>query len=63
MCDLCGCGFGSARVRLAGANDVPVTLAAIPVKIVAPSAAGERPQPQRQQGIRDSLLQRAPRSP
>jgi len=62
MCDLCGCGFGSARVRLASANDVPVTLAAIPVRIVEPGA-GERLQPERQQGIKDPLLQRAPRSP
>lgn len=62
MCEMCGCGVGKGVPRAVEAA-APVTLAAIPVRIVEPSAAGKRLQPQRQQGIKDPLLQRAPRSP
>jgi hypothetical protein len=61
MCEFCGCGALRRGARTAGANDVPVTLAAIPVKIVAPGALRERPTPRVQRGIGQLPPQRAPR--
>lgn len=62
MCEMCGCGAVTRGARLAGASDVPVTLAAIPVKIVEPSAGRERLARQVQRVIKYQLPQRAPRS-
>lgn len=62
MCEMCGCGAVKAGPRLASANDVPVMLAAIPVRVVEPSAGGKHPGPRLQQAVKDPLSQRAPRS-
>jgi hypothetical protein len=40
----------SAISNTAGANDVPVTLAAIPVKVVEPGASRERQEPRVRRG-------------
>lgn len=61
MCEMCGCSMVKAGPR--AANAVPVTLAAIPVRIIEPIAKNARATRQRQQSLNDPLLQRAPRSP
>lgn len=63
MCEMCGCGSGKADLRLARANDVPVTLAAVPVRIVEPGAQGEPAVHQRRPRSEDPLSQLAPRAP
>lgn len=63
MCEMCGCGAAKGSPRLASANAVPTTLAAIPVRVVEPGASGKHPGPQLRQGVKDPLSQRAARSP
>ena len=63
MCEMCGCGVAKAGPRLAGADAVTPTLAAIPVTVVEPSVKVEQPARRREHGIQDPLLRRAPRSP
>jgi hypothetical protein len=60
MCEFCGCEGFRRSARAAKANSIPVTLAAIPVKVVEPGAGREHPAPRLTRGIKHSPSQRAP---
>lgn len=62
MCEMCGCGVIKADPRFASANGVPLTIAAVPVRIVEPGAKDTYPANQRQYGGEVPLWQREPQT-